>query len=98
MQTSPADVVAIDSAKAYYANYVTGFSNVHFTIKDLFGSGNKLGKHWNFKGIHTGVFFGIKPTGKQVNIDGVTLVRMQRGKIAEEGILWNTWNLCSSLV
>jgi len=84
MHASPADVVGIDSARAYYANYITGFSDVTFTIKDVFGMGNKLVKHWNFKGTHTGVFFGIPPTNKKVDLDGVTLVRMQNGKIAEE--------------
>jgi len=83
MHANP-DVVGIDSARAYYANYVTGFSNIKFTINDAFGMGNKLVKHWNFKGTHTGVFFGIKPTGKPVDLDGVTLVRMENGKIAEE--------------
>jgi predicted ester cyclase len=77
-------VVGIDSARAYYANFLTGFSNIQFTIKDIFGQGDKLVKHWNFKGTHTGVFFGIPPTGKQLNIDGTTLVRMSGGKIAEE--------------
>jgi steroid delta-isomerase-like uncharacterized protein len=84
MHASPADVVGIDSARAYYANYLTGFSDVAFTIKDIFGMGNKLVKHWNFKGTHTGVFFGIPATNKKVDIDGVTLVRMEDGKIAEE--------------
>ncbi len=78
------DKVGIDSARAYYANYLTGFSDVTFTIKDVFGMGNKLVKHWNFKGTHTGVFLGIPPTGKKVDIEGVTLVRMEKGKIAEE--------------
>jgi len=84
LHVSPADVTGIDSAKAYYANYLTGFSNITFTIKDVFGQGDKLVKHWNFKGTHTGVFFGIPATGKQVSLDGVTLVRMENGKIAEE--------------
>lgn len=84
LHVSPADVTGIDSAKAYYANYLTGFSNITFTIKDVFGQGDKLVKHWNFKGTHTGVFFGIPATGKPVNLDGVTLVRMENGKIAEE--------------
>ena len=84
MHASPSDVVGIDSARAYYANYLTGFSNITFTIKDVFGQGNKLVKHWNFAGTHTGIFFGIPATGKKVSIDGVTLVRMQDGKIAEE--------------
>ena len=49
-----------------------------------FGQGNKLVKHWNFKGKHTGTFFGIPATGKDVEVVAVTLVRMQDGKIAEE--------------
>lgn len=84
MHASPADVVGIDSARAYYANYLTGFSDISFTFKDVFGMGEKLVKHWNFKGTHTGVFFGIPATGKKVDLDGVTLVRMEKGKIAEE--------------
>ena len=84
MHASPSDIVGIDSARAYYANFLTGFSNIQFTIKDIFGQGDKLVKHWNFKGTHTGVFFGIPATGKSLNIDGTTLVRMSGGKIAEE--------------
>lgn len=83
MHVNP-DKVGIDSARAYYSNYLTGFSDIQFTIKDVFGMGNKLVKHWNFKGTHTGVFLGIAPTNKKVDIDGVTLVRMENGKIAEE--------------
>ena len=84
MHVSPTDLVGIDSARVYYANFLTGFSNIQFTIKDVFGQDDKLVKYWNFKGTHTGVFFGIPATGKTVSIDGTTLVRMSDGKIAEE--------------
>lgn len=84
MHASPKDVVGIASARAYYANYLTGFSNITFTIKDVFGQGDKLVKYWNFKGTNTGVFFDIPATGKKVSLEGVTLVRMSNGKIAEE--------------
>ena len=84
MHASPSDIVGIDSARAYYANYLSGFSDRSFTVKDVFGMENKLVKHWNFKGTHTGDFFGIPATNKKVDIDGVTLVRMENGKIAEE--------------
>jgi steroid delta-isomerase-like uncharacterized protein len=84
MHASPANVVGIDSAKAYYANYLTGFSDIQFTINDVFGQDDKLVKHWTFKGKHTGVFFGIPATGKTVDVQGVTLVGMKGGKIAEE--------------
>jgi steroid delta-isomerase-like uncharacterized protein len=96
MHTNP-DIVGIDSARAYYANYLTGFSNIQFTIVDVFGEGNKLVKHWNFKGTHTGMFFSIPATGKNVNIDGVTLVRMENGKIAEERDFVDNYDLLGQL-
>jgi steroid delta-isomerase-like uncharacterized protein len=51
---------------------------------DVFGQGDKIVKHWNFKGTHNGDFFGIPATGKIVDIDGVTLVQLKDGKIAQE--------------
>jgi steroid delta-isomerase-like uncharacterized protein len=97
MHVSPADIVGIDSARAYYANYLTGFSNITFTIKDVFGQGDKLVKHWNFSGTHTGVFFCIPATGKKVSLDGVTLVRMSNGKIAEERDFFDNYNFLTQL-
>ena len=97
MHASPSDVVGIDSARAYYANYHTGFSNITFTIKDVFGQGDKLVKYWNFKGTHTGNFFGIPATGKTVSLDGVTLVRMSTGKIAEERDFFDNMDFMTQL-
>jgi len=81
---SPENVVGIDAFKAYYSNFVTGFSEVSFTIVDIFGQGDKIVKHWNFKGVHSGEFFGIPATGNKVDVSGVTLVQMKDGKIARE--------------
>ena len=82
--TSPENVVGIDDFKAYYSNFVTGFSNVEFTIIDAFGQGDKLVKHWRFKGTNSGEFFGMPATGRDVDVEGVTLVEMKDGKIAQE--------------
>ena len=82
--TAPENVVGIQGFKDYYQNYLTGFSDVTFTLVDVFGQGDKIVKHWNFKGTHTGEFFGIPASGKKVDIDGVTLVKMKDGKIAQE--------------
>lgn len=81
---SPENIVGIDAARDYYANYLTGFSDVEFIVNDVFAQGDKLVKHWTFKGKHTGDFFGIEATGNTVSLVGVTLVRMEKGKIAEE--------------
>ena len=84
IHASPEDVVGIDATRSFYANYINGFSDIEFTINDIFGQGDKLVKWWTFKGTHTGDFFGIAPTGRAVVLDGATLVRMEDGRIAEE--------------
>ncbi len=97
MHVSPADIVGIDSSRAYYANFLTGFSKITFTIKDIFGQGEKLVKVWNFKGTHTGDFFGIPATGKTVSLDGTTIVRMSNGKIAEERDFFDNMDFMTQL-
>ena len=61
--TAEGDIVGIEATKNYYMNYMTGFSNIEFTILEVIGQGDRLVKHWNFKGTHTGEFFGIRQSG-----------------------------------
>ena len=84
LATSSGDIAGLENFKDYYKNYLTGFSDAEFTILDVFGQGNKIVKHWNFKGTHDGEFFGVPATGKKIDISGVTLVMMKNGKIAAE--------------
>jgi steroid delta-isomerase-like uncharacterized protein len=84
MVSQPENIVGIDKFKAYYQNFLTGFSDIEFTVIDAFGQGDKLVKHWRFKGKHTGDFFGIPATGRAVDVEGVTLVKIKNGKIAQE--------------
>lgn len=82
--TAQGDLVGIKAVKDFYMNYLNGFSDIEFTILDAFGQGDRIVKHWNFKGIHTGEFFGIPATGNKLDLSGTTLVTMQDGKIAKE--------------
>jgi predicted ester cyclase len=78
------EIKGIANAKAYYTYFVTGFSNREFIVKEIFASGDKLTKYWEFKGTHTGDFMGIPATGKTIDVEGCTIARMVNGKIVEE--------------
>ena len=82
--TAQGDLVGLEAIKNFYMNYLNGFSEIEFTILDAFGQGDRIVKHWNFKGIHTGEFFGIPATGNKLDLSGSTLVTMKDGKIAKE--------------
>ena len=57
--TAQGDLVGIEACKNYYMNYLNGFSDIEFTIMEVIGQGERIVKHWNFKGTHTGDFFGM---------------------------------------
>ena len=82
--TDQGDVVGIEAVKNHYLNYLNGFSDIEFKIIDAFGQGDRLVKHWNFKGKHTGDFFGIPATGNYLDLSGTTMITMKDGKIAKE--------------
>ena len=82
--TADGNLIGIDATREHYSNYLNGFSEIEWNIVDAFGQGGKLIKHWNFKGKHTGEFFGIPPTGNYLDLSGTTIVTMKDGKIAKE--------------
>jgi len=82
--TDQGDIVGIEAVKNHYLNYLNGFSEIEWKIIDAFGQGNRLVKHWNFKGKHTGDFFGIPATGNYLDLSGTTMITMKDGKIAKE--------------
>ena len=84
LATSAGDIVGLENFKAYYGNYITGFSDAELIFVDLFGQRDKMVKHWRFKGTHDGEFFGVPATGKTVDISGTTLIKMKDGKIVAE--------------
>ena len=82
--TASGNITGIDAFRDYYNNYLTGFSDAEFTFVDTFGQGDKMVKHWNFKGTHDGEMFGIPATNNKVDINGTTLVLFKDGKVFQE--------------
>ena len=95
--TEEGDLVGIEACKKFYMNYLTGFSNIEFTIIDVLGQGDRLVKHWNFKGTHTGEFFGMPASGNKLNLSGTTLVTMKDGKIAREQDFFDVMSMVTQL-
>ena len=95
--TAQGDIVGIEATKNYYMNYMTGFSDIEFTILEVIGQGDRLVKHWNFKGTHTGEFFGMPASGNKLDLSGTTLVTMKDGKIAKEHDFFDMMSMVTQL-
>ena len=95
--TAEGNITGIDAFRDYYNNYLTGFSDAEFNFIDVIGQGDKIVKHWNFKGTHDGVMFGIPATNKKVNISGTTVVLMKDGKVLQEQDFFDNYSFLMQL-
>src|SRR5262249_20428368 len=59
------------------------FPDALFKIEDLIGEGDKLVDRFKVAGTHKGPFVGISPTGRRVALAGISVVRVDGGKVVE---------------
>ena len=95
--TASGDITGLEDLKAYYANYINGFSDAEFSVINAFGQGDKLVKQWNFKGTHDGEFFGIPATNKSLDLSGTTIVKMKDGKVLQEEDFFDNYSFMKQL-
>lgn len=66
----------------------------NFTIEDMITEDDKVVVRWTNPVVHHGTFFGIPPTGKHITVQGIDIIRVQDGKMAEH---WDVVDLLSVL-
>jgi predicted ester cyclase len=74
------------AAKQEAADFRRGFPDVVSTIEDLIAEGDKVVARWRSRATHQGEYMGIPPSSKEVEFTGISVYRIERGKIAES---WN---------
>jgi predicted ester cyclase len=75
-----------EAAKQEAADFRQGFPDVVSTIEDLIAEGDKVVARWRARATHQGEYMGIPPTGNRVEFTGISVYRIEAGKIAES---WN---------
>ena len=86
-----------ESEKKRVALYRTAFTDLRLNIEDMIAEGETVVARWSCRGAHKGDLNGIAPTGKQIAISGVSVVRFAGGKIVEGWINWDALSLMQQL-
>ena len=65
--------------------YKTAFPDLNATVEDVIAERDKVVTRWTIRGTHQGEIeeFG-PPTGRQMGLKGLTMHRIEGGKIVEE--------------
>ncbi|HVF03141.1 MAG TPA: ester cyclase [Rubrobacteraceae bacterium] len=79
------DIQGFEEARQFLSTYLTAFPDMRVSVEEAIAEGDKVVTRWTIRGTHQGELeeFG-PPTGKQIEIKGITIHRIEDGKIAEE--------------
>lgn len=78
-----------DAFLAFAQQIRNAFPDTEVVVEDAFADGDKVAVRWTATGTHRGEIFGAPPTGKKMQIAGMTIVRIVNGKIVEG---WDNWD------
>ena len=59
------------------------FPDLRVKNEDVIAEGDKVVARWTARGTHNGALMNIPPTGRQVTLKGVDVLRIEGGKIVE---------------
>jgi predicted ester cyclase len=79
----PGTAPGAEGVKQMIMMFRTAFPDLHLTEEDWIAEGDKVVCRYTIRGTHKGEFMGIAPTGKQVVITGIEIVRFEGGKPVE---------------
>ena len=83
------DVRGVEGLKQFVSMIRSAIPDLHITLEDDIAEGDKVVSRWRAQGTHQGELMGIAPTSNQVTITGITIHRIEEGKIVEE---WENWD------
>lgn len=87
----------LEGAKKTIAMYREAFPDVSFEIEDQVAEGDKVVTRWAGTGTHEGTLMGVEPTGKRSTTTGITIDRIEGGKIVESWSSWDTLGMMQNI-
>ena len=75
--------------KPFYTTFRQAFPNMTVVIEDMVAEGDKVAARCSVRGKHEGEFLGRAATQSPVEFTGMTIVRIDKGKIVEA---WNNFD------
>ena len=92
------DIQGMEQARQFVSMFLSAFPDLQATVEDAIAEGDKVVTRWTLRGTHQGEIeeFG-PPTGKQIEVKGITIHRIEDGKIVEEWERYDNLSLLQQL-
>ncbi len=84
--SSPQPVAGVKNVVGFLGAFRAGFPNMTMKVEFAFGEGDMVAIRWRMSGTQTAELFGIPPSGKNVSVAGISLLRFSDGKVVEDWV------------
>ncbi len=81
--------VGRESFKVQWRKWHAGFSDLHFHVEEIIAEGERVVTRWRLTGTHDGEFLGQQPTGRKVDVDGVSIDTIRDGIVVSGFDAWD---------
>ena len=78
-----------DAYKNLFRAFISAYPDMKITVEDTVAEGDKIAARCRVTGTHTGEGLGVAPTNQPLEFTGMTIVRIEDGKITEA---WNEFD------
>lgn len=95
--SNPVAIEGVDGLRQFVDLYRTSFPDLKVTIEEQLAEGDRVATRWTAVGTHQADLMGIPATGKQATVTGMTLDRIEDGRIVESYNNWDTLGLLQQL-
>lgn len=93
----PGTPTGVEGLRNVIRQFREAFPDLQISIDDQVAEGDKVCSLSTMRGTHKGLLFGLPPTGKEVVVKGMTMVRVADGRIAESWVKNDTLSLLRQL-
>jgi steroid delta-isomerase-like uncharacterized protein len=69
---------------AFIGKLFTAFPDFQFAVSDKMAHGDQVAEQWRITGTHDGPFMGVPPTGRPIEILGMSMVTMRDGRFLRD--------------
>lgn len=96
--SAPEPIRGRDAVQGFLSQFRTGMPDLRLTVEDIAGGDGSVAARWRAHGTHTNEMFGVPPTNRGIDIQGISFFRFDdSGKIVEDWVQENTLSVLQQL-
>ncbi len=86
-----------EGVQRFLSEFLKAFPDLHHTVEEMIAESDLVVTRFSAQGTHTGQWKNFPPSGRPIHYTGVTIARIEGGKIVDHHTWWDTMELVEQI-